>query len=215
MDRKSYDQWCALAVALDHIGERWTLLIVRELLFGPRRYTDLREALPGIATNLLADRLRAMETDGLIARRRLPPPAASNVYELTERGRALEPSILSLIRWGSGFMEAPPDGVAFRTSWLALLLRAGLQPNVPDAADADFELVVEDERIRLQLVDGTLVVTPGEALEPDARLVLDPPTVIAIVSGKTSVNGAIKAGRARAEGRADAIGTLDRVFAAR
>src|SRR3712207_3261653 len=100
MSGRSYDQFCGLAKALDVLGERWTLLVVRELLLGPKRYSDLLEGLPGIGTNLLAARLKALEASGLVGRRRLPPPAASNVYELTERGRALEPAIFELIRWG-------------------------------------------------------------------------------------------------------------------
>ena len=96
MTKRTFDQNCPIARSLDVVGERWTLLIVRELVLGPKRYTDLREALPGIWTNLLADRLRQLESAGVIARRELPPPAARTVYELTERGRQLEPVLLAL-----------------------------------------------------------------------------------------------------------------------
>jgi len=104
---RTYGQHCGLARALDRVGERWTLLVVRELLVGPARYTDLRAALPGMATNLLADRLRALEAEGIVARRELPPPAASTVYELTEVGRDLEDAVHALIRWGGRWMAEP------------------------------------------------------------------------------------------------------------
>ncbi|MDA0633988.1 helix-turn-helix domain-containing protein [Nonomuraea sp. MCN248] len=98
---RTYDDPCGVARALDHIGERWALLIVRELLLGPKRFTDLRDGLPGASQNVLSQRLREMEESGVLHRRRLPPPAASQVYELTERGRELEPVVLALARWGS------------------------------------------------------------------------------------------------------------------
>src|SRR5918996_4677686 len=104
MGKRRYDQYCALARALDVVGERWTLLLVRELLLGPRRYTDLLGGLPGIGTNLLADRLRYLEQVGLVRRRVLPPPAGSTVYELTELGRELEPTVFALGRWGAHFL---------------------------------------------------------------------------------------------------------------
>src|ERR1051325_5054084 len=110
MDKRAYDQFCALAVALDHIGERWTLLGIRELVTGPKRYSDRREGLPRIAANLLAARLRALVADGLVERRRLPRPAASTVYELTDLGRDLEPALLQLMRWGSRWMTRPSPG---------------------------------------------------------------------------------------------------------
>ncbi len=124
MDRRAYNQFCALATALDRIGERWTLLVIRELLVGPKRYSDLREGLPGIAANLLAQRLRTLEADGLIRKRRLPKPAASTVYELTDLGRDLEPALLALMRWGSGFMGRPTADQVVRTSWFGLALKA-------------------------------------------------------------------------------------------
>src|SRR5918995_3325809 len=101
MGKRRYDQYCALARTLDVVGERWTLLLVRELLLGPRRYKDLLAGLPGIGTNLLAERLRHLEEFGLVRRRSLPPPAGSRVYELTELGRGLESVVMELGRWGA------------------------------------------------------------------------------------------------------------------
>src|SRR5947209_20582039 len=104
---RSYDQYCAIARGLDVIGDRWTLLLVRDLLLGPKRYKDLLSGLPGIGTNLLADRLRELEGAGLIERTILPPHAGSTVYQLTEAGQALEPSAVALRRWGARFMGPP------------------------------------------------------------------------------------------------------------
>src|SRR5437016_11764986 len=117
---RSYEQQCGLARALDMVGDRWTLLIVRELLIRPCRYTDLQYGLPGIATNLLADRLRQLETDGVITREAASPPIATTVFRLTRRGEALRPVLEALGRWG-----APPHGDAygeavFRSHSLAL-----------------------------------------------------------------------------------------------
>ena len=108
MAKRSYDQFCPLARALDLLGERWTLLIVRDLIGGPRRYTDLREELDGVPSDILTRRLRDLEAAGLVRRRALPPPSASNVYELTERGRELEPALLALARFGLGLLEGVP-----------------------------------------------------------------------------------------------------------
>src|SRR6266542_1496523 len=120
MSRRSYDQYCALARALDVIGERWTLLVVRELLLGPKRYKDLLDGLPGIGTNLLAQRLRELEENGLVRRRRLPAPAGVAVYELTEAGRALEDSVLALGRWGAAFLGVPRTTDRYRPGWYVL-----------------------------------------------------------------------------------------------
>jgi DNA-binding HxlR family transcriptional regulator len=109
MNSRTYDQYCPIARSLDLLGERWTLLLVRELLTGPRRFSDLRTALPGLSPNLLTTRLRALEAAGLVRRRELPPPAARLVYELTDRGRALEPVLFELARWGLPFLDLPDD----------------------------------------------------------------------------------------------------------
>src|ERR687884_1369381 len=100
MTARSYRQFCGIARALDLVGERWALLVVRELVIGPKRFTDLRQGLPGIATNVLSQRLRQLERDGVVARRTLPPPAASTVYELSDYGQELVPILLALGRWG-------------------------------------------------------------------------------------------------------------------
>src|SRR5437763_13541599 len=115
MTSRSYDQFCGVARALDLVGERWALLLVRDLLLGPKRFTDLRRGLPGIGTNVLAARLKELERAGVIARRTLPPPAASVVYELTEYGRALEGPLLALGRWGARSMRAREPAQTLRS----------------------------------------------------------------------------------------------------
>src|ERR671933_1041184 len=118
MTSRSYDQFCGIARALDLVGERWALLIVRDLILGPKRFTDLRRGLPGIGTNVLAARLKELERGGVIRRRTLPPPAASVVYELTEYGRALEGPLLALGRWGATSMGRREAAQALRSEWL-------------------------------------------------------------------------------------------------
>src|ERR1041385_5643147 len=133
MTSRSYDQFCGVARALDLVGERWALLLVRDLLLSPKRFTDLRRGLPGIGTNVLAARLKELERAGVIARRTLPPPAASIVYELTEYGRALEGPLLALGRWGAVSMGRREDRQALRSEWLAVALKAFFRPEA--AAD--------------------------------------------------------------------------------
>lgn len=119
MPRRSYDQYCPIARSLDVAGERWTLLIVRELLAGPRRYTDLHADLPGVSTDVLAGRLKDMEREGLVTRRRLPPPGAAYVYELTGRGRELQPVLAALAVWGTPALGEPRPTDALREHWNA------------------------------------------------------------------------------------------------
>src|ERR671932_1483923 len=117
-----YSQYCALARALDVAGDRWTLLIVRELAPGPRRFTDLLDGLPGISRNLLTERLRTLERDGIVARRDLPPPAARQVYELTEDGRDLANAMVPLIAWGARRLGDRKPTESFHARWGALAM---------------------------------------------------------------------------------------------
>ena len=129
---KTYDQYCPVAHSLGLVGERWTLLVVRELFYGPKRYTDLVDSLPGIGTNVLAARLKELETNGLIEKRRLPPPAASTVYELTDEGRLLRPVLHELARFGARLIGPPPPE-ALDDNWLQHALDLGLSPVSPRA----------------------------------------------------------------------------------
>ena len=194
--RRSYDQYCSAARALDAVGDRWTLLIVRELLAGPRRYTDLHADLPGVSTDVLASRLKDMERDGLTTRRRLPPPGAAYVYELTPRGRELLPVLQALSVWGQEELGERRPTDALRAHWFALpLLRALEGEGLVEVGleEGDFHLFVGAEEGPVY-GDGR---APGE---PDARLVLDAGTCAAIARGELSLPDAVRDGRVTVTG---------------
>jgi DNA-binding HxlR family transcriptional regulator len=165
--RKRYDMYCPVAHALGLVGERWALLVVLELMHGPKRYTDLAENLPGIGTNILASRLRDLEEHGIVAKRTLPPPAASRVYELTEYGHGLRPAIRELALWGARSLGAPSDGEELFPGWLANALDTVLAPHAPPGR---FEFRVGDEIA--SLVDGEAL--PGPVENPEVIIEGDP-----------------------------------------
>jgi DNA-binding HxlR family transcriptional regulator len=164
---KRYDQYCPVAHALDLVGERWAMLIVKELMHGPKRYTDLAEHLPGIGTNILASRLRDLETCGVIAKRTLPPPAASRVYDLTDYGRDLKPVMRELALWGARSLGPPTDADELYEGWLANAVDTMLGPYV---SEGTFEFHVGDEVATL--ADGT--VREGPADDPDVVVTAKP-----------------------------------------
>jgi DNA-binding HxlR family transcriptional regulator len=191
---RSYQDACGIARALDVVGERWALLIVRELLFGPQRFSDLRQALQGASSNLVADRLREMEGRGVIRRRRLAPPAASQVYELTDWGRELEPVVLALGEWG---IRAPvPEGPATLSATSVLIyLRAAARPD-PRAAPAAYRVEMDARVWTVRTKDGRVYVESGEPADPVAGLRTDPKTLNALLerpslldSGTAEVSG--------------------------
>ena len=157
---KRYDSYCPVAHALGLVGERWALLVVLELMSGPKRYTDLADQLPGIGTNILAGRLRDLEAGGIVTKRTLPPPAASRVYELTEYGRALRPVIRELALWGARSLGPPNDGDELFSGWLRNALDTVLAPLAPPGR---FEFRVGDEVA--SIVDGEAL--SGSIDEPD------------------------------------------------
>ncbi|MFG2606034.1 winged helix-turn-helix transcriptional regulator [Streptomyces sp. NPDC048514] len=194
--RRSYDQYCSAARALDLVGDRWTLLIVRELLAGPRRYTDLHADLPGVSTDVLASRLKDMERDGLTTRRRLPPPGAAYVYEVTPRGRGLLPVLQALGTWGAGYLGERRPTDAVRAHWFALpLLRAlegeGLVEVGLDEGEFHIRVGAEEGPV---YGDGP---APGAA---DARLDLDAVTCAAVSRGELTLADAVRAGRVTVTG---------------
>ena len=162
---KRYGQFCSIARALDVLGDRWAMLVVRELLLGPKRYTDLLDGLPGVGTNVLAVRLRELEAAGIIAREKLPPPAASTVYVLTDDGAGLRPVVDELARWGLRRMDRPEHGEALRTSWLAYSL-AVCTPPTGMRNEAELELRVDDEPHTLTVRDGRFEARQGAAAHP-------------------------------------------------
>jgi DNA-binding HxlR family transcriptional regulator len=152
---KPYEQYCPMAHALDLVGERWALLVIRELMHGPKRYTDLVDGLPGIGTNILAARLRDLEAHGIVARRTLPPPAASKVYELTDYGRELRPALRELALWGARSLGPPTDKSQLFDGWLANAMDILLAERAP-AGRFEFRIGTETA----SLVDGVVVESP-------------------------------------------------------
>jgi DNA-binding HxlR family transcriptional regulator len=162
---KRYGQFCSVARALDVLGDRWAMLVVRELLLGPKRYTDLLDVLPGVGTNVLAVRLRELEESGIIAREKLPPPAASTVYVLTNDGAALRPVIDELARWGLRLMDRPQRGEALRSSWLVYSLAVST-PLMGMRDEDELELRVDHEPHTLTVRDGRFEARQGAAANP-------------------------------------------------
>ncbi|WP_328836347.1 winged helix-turn-helix transcriptional regulator [Streptomyces europaeiscabiei] len=193
--RRSYDQYCSAARALDLVGDRWTLLIVRELLAGPRRYTDLHADLPGVSTDVLASRLKGMERDGLTTRRRLPPPGAAYVYELSPRGRELLPVLQALGTWGEGALGERRATDAVRAHWFALPLLRGLEGASAGSAGL-VEVRLEEGEFHVWVGAGEGPVygegpAPGEA---DVRLSLDAGTCGALGRGELGLREAVRQG---------------------
>ncbi|MDV9177984.1 helix-turn-helix domain-containing protein [Streptomyces sp. W16] len=203
--RRSYDQYCSAARALDLVGDRWTLLIVRELLAGPRRYTDLHADLPGVSTDVLASRLKDMERDGLATRRRLPPPGAVYVYELTGRGRELLPVLQALGTWGAPELGERRPTDAVRAHWFALPLLRALE------GEGLVEVRLEEGEFHLWAgaeEDGPVYGEGPAPREPDARLVLGVDTCTAVAQGELSVADGVRAGRIEVSGDGTLAKTL-------
>ena len=181
---RSYGEYCAIAKSLDVVGDRWTLLIVRELaLGGPSRYTDLRNGLPGIASNLLADRLRQLEHAGVVAREDAPPPIATTLFRLTPRGEELRPVLEHLSRWGIPLMyEQKPTDVV-HSEWLAWALQSMLSDRKPDGPDVTLELRTGDQPIVIETHDGQIQIHLGPAERADVTLAGPPTPIMGLVLG--------------------------------
>jgi DNA-binding HxlR family transcriptional regulator len=204
---RSYGQYCAVARTLDVVGDRWALLIVRELLLvGSCRYTDLRHGLPGIATNLLADRLRELEEAGVVRRTDAPPPIATTLYELTPRGLELAPVLRALGTWGAELMARPQGDDAFHSYWLAFPL-GRLTDNAPDSPPVTIQLDTGDQPMLVETVDGAVRARPGNIEHPDAVLAGPPGALIALLRGLLDLTQARRRG-VRVEGSVAAIERL-------
>lgn len=206
MKNRSYNQFCALAYALDAVGERWTLLIIRELLTGPRRFTDLIDGLPGISTNLLSERLKRLEQRGITNRRVLPPPAASTVYELTPFGQALENAVLELGRWGSQLLPQSLEGVALPSlGATTLAIKAFFNPEQAQDINETYELRLGNEVLQVQVKDGALHIQQGQALKADVIFHTEMDIFMGLFSGQIQPDEAVSAGLIKIEGDADAL----------
>lgn len=204
MGKRSYDQHCTVARALDVVGERWTLLLVRELLTGPKRFKDLLGGLPGVGTNLLAARLKALEEHGVVRRSKLPPPAGTSVYELTGLGRSLEPVVVALSRWGSRLVEDPRDGDDVRPAWAAMALRSALEPVAAGGARETYELRIDAEVFHLRVGGGGVEARQGAADDPGVVVFGGTGTFLALAAGRLGSEKALESGEIRIEGSGDA-----------
>jgi DNA-binding HxlR family transcriptional regulator len=164
--KRNYGDPCGVARALDVIGERWTLLIVRELLHGPKRFTDLRAGLPNASQNVLSHRLDELERGGVLRRTKLGPPASTWVYELTERGQALKPVVIEIGRWGSRIALDTTEDMSVDA--LIVALETTFDPRGTDGREATFELRLDDDRFRVEVSGGSLTIARGAASQPDA-----------------------------------------------
>jgi DNA-binding HxlR family transcriptional regulator len=192
---RSYKQFCGLAKALDIIGDRWTLLIIRELLArGPCRYTDLHYGLPGIATNLLADRLRELEKAGIVRREQAPPPIATTLFHLTPRGQELEPVILAIGSWGVPLLADSSKADAFRSHWLAFPAKLYLKDHTPSRPPISIEVRMDEQPMVIEASAGSIRTRIGSAESPDAVLTGSPRLVAGVISGSVTLAAARRAG---------------------
>jgi DNA-binding HxlR family transcriptional regulator/putative sterol carrier protein len=197
--KRSYGDACRFAYALDLIGGRWGLLVVRELLLGPKRFTDLRRGLPHASPNILSERLRELEQGGVLHRRKLPPPAASQVYELTEWGKELEPIVTQLGAWGARSPLAPKHEEIGSDS-IVLALRSLFDPAAAAGVEASFELQLGEELFHVKVADDELELGRGVATEPAMMIATDPPTLAGLLIGELPLEDALASGAARIEG---------------
>ena len=208
---RTYCDGCAAAHALDIIGERWALLVVRELLLGPKRFTDLRAGLPAVSPNVLAQRLRELERAGVLRRRKLPPPAASKVYELTEWGMELEPVIVRLGRWGARSPSKPRDA-ALGVDSLVLSFRTMFAPHTAEGLRASYELRLGEDVFVAVVDDGRFEIARGSAEKPDATIETDAATLAALVYEGRDLAEALSAGEVKIEGDEAAVKRFVRLF---
>ena len=198
--KRSYEDACGAAHALDLVGERWALLVVRELVFGPKRFTDLRAGLPGISPNVLTQRLEELEQSSVLRRHKLPPPAAAWVYELTDWGLELEPVIMALGRWGSRSPARPAQMPPISTDSLVMSFKTMFDPAVAAGLDGRMQLVIGESRFKLEFKRGKLDLQRGSFDTPDATIEALPDPLAGVVYGGYKLADAVRAGDVRVEG---------------
>jgi DNA-binding HxlR family transcriptional regulator len=211
--RRSYGQFCAAAKALDVVGERWTLLVVRELLLGPRRFTDLLSALPGLGTSLLARRLKQLEAAGVIQREQLPPPAGSWVYQITEIGLGVALVVKALADWGTQLLDTPAPGEAVRAEWLALHLAVSAPPDVVAGARETYQIHAGSEVLHIVLTGTAAQARSGPApTPPDLTIRTDQAAFIELTLGRTDLNTLLITDRAQVSGNTNSLARAARLF---
>jgi DNA-binding HxlR family transcriptional regulator/putative sterol carrier protein len=207
MENRSYGQPCPVARGLDVVGERWTLLVVRELLLGPKRFKDLLAELPAMGTNRLSDRLKSLEQDGVIEKRTLPPPGEARVYALTDEGERLRPLVICLAAWGINRpLDERIDPRNGRPATLALVL-CGLAPaEITRGVRESYEFRIADRSFHVLIDDGEATPRSGPApLAADVTVECDLPTLLKLVSGQITPARAHREGHARIHGSTAAI----------
>jgi DNA-binding HxlR family transcriptional regulator len=211
MAKRAYGQFCGLARALEMVGERWALLIVRDLLVGPRRYTDLRQGLPRIPTNILSARLKELEAAGIVGRRVLPRPSGAVVYELTEYGQELDDVVLRLGRWGARTLGEPAAGEGVTADSMVMAMRSTFRPEAANGLRATFELRLGPTTIHVRIDRGRLEA--GEGPLPSADLVIETgPMLKALMAGEITPAAAVAAGSVRLTGREELLERFVEVF---
>jgi DNA-binding HxlR family transcriptional regulator/putative sterol carrier protein len=209
--RRKYDDGCAVAHALDLVGERWALLVVRELLLGPKRFTDLLAGVRGASPDVLTQRLRELTEAGVVRRRRLGAPTATWVYELTSWGAELGPTVVGLARWASrsaGMRYDAPVG----TDSAVLSLEALFDTAAAAGLDATIQLHLGDERFRLRITNSQLEVTRGETERPDATIDTDPTTLLSLLRTDRALDDALASGELRLAGDRALVEKFRRLF---
>ena len=204
--KRRYGDPCGIARGLDVVGERWALLIVRELLFGPRRFTDLRDSLAGASPNVLSQRLEDLQAAGIVQRHRLPPPAASWVYELTAWGYELEDVLLAIARWGSQAAAVANHELSPRA--LLIAMRTTYEPASSDDAAGRFELHISDESFAVATGHGSITVAAAQLPSPDAVIWSGPAALRAVIFGDLTLADALRSGALRIEGDSNAAAAL-------
>jgi DNA-binding HxlR family transcriptional regulator len=211
MTNRTYGQYCGLSRAVEILGERWGLLIVRDLLIGPKRFTDLQRGLPGIPSNVLTSRLKELEKSGVVRRRVLPRPAGSVVYELTEYGSELEEAVVCFGRWGAKSLGEPrPDEIVTPDS-IAMALRSTFRPEACQGVRANYELRLGDVVVHARVHDGSIEAATGRL--PDADLVIEAgPGIRALMAGEITAGQAIEQGVARVSGKRQLFDQFAKIF---
>jgi DNA-binding HxlR family transcriptional regulator len=209
---RTYGDGCSIARALDLVGERWALLVVRELLLGPKRYTDLRKGLPNASPNVLSHRLDELEAAGIVRQRKLPPPVGSRVYELTDWGLNLEPIVISLGRWAASSPNPPSDAPIASGDSVILAMRGLFDPAAAHGLHTSYEIRLAEDRFQVQVASDRIDVARGNADRPDATIDTDPNTLNAVLLQRRPLAEAQRSGKMSIDGDTAAVKRLVRLF---
>jgi DNA-binding HxlR family transcriptional regulator len=213
MARRSYNQFCATARTLDLIGERWTLLLVRELLSGPKRFGDIHRSLPGLGTALLSARLQHLQEEGLVRSVTLPAPARSPAYELTEAGSELRPVVLAMARWGMRWViDEPGDAEAFEPGWAVLGLEAIFDSAAAKGMRFVYEFRIGGEVLHARIEDGEIDARYGPAERPDAVISASAEQFAQLAAGQLNLADAMATGQVEVSGGERALASMKRIF---